>query len=40
MSLVVPGISVTIDISHFANRFIKLDFPALGGPVMTIFAPS
>lgn len=40
MSLVVPGMSVTIEISRLANKFIKLDLPEFGGPVITIFAPS
>ena len=39
MSLVVPGILVTIDFFVF-NMLLKiLDFPALGLPVRTILVP-
>ena len=39
-SRVVPGSSVTIDRSHPESRFIKVDFPTLGLPAITVFRPS
>ena len=40
MSLVVPGISETIEVFTFVKQFIKVDFPTFGGPVNTTFTPS
>src|SRR5215470_12869688 len=39
-SRVVPGTGVTIAASRRATRFIRLDFPALGGPAMATTRPS
>jgi len=40
VSLVVPGISVTIALSLSRSLFSKLDLPTLGFPVIIICAPS
>lgn len=39
-SLVVPGISLTIATLLFAIIFIRVLFPALGGPSIAILKPS
>ena len=40
ISLVVPGIAVTIALSSFNKAFNKEDFPALGLPTIAILTPS
>ena len=40
MSLVVPGMWVTIARSSFKRRFRRLDLPALTRPTITVFIPS
>ena len=39
-SLVVPGMSLTIDVFNFVSVFIKLLFPALGLPIIATENPS
>ncbi len=39
-SLVVPGISVTIDTSSSNKRFMRLDLPTFGWPTITTLIPS
>ena len=39
-SLVVPGISLTIDVFCFVNALIKLLFPTLGFPIIETVNPS
>ena len=39
-SIVVPAISLTINLSSFTNLFINVDFPALGLPNTAIFLSS
>ena len=40
LSLVVPGISVTIALCSFKSIFMMLDFPAFGLPIIAVFRPS
>ena len=40
ISLVVPGISVTIAFSYFAKLLSKEDFPTFGFPTMATLIPS
>ncbi len=40
LSLVVPGMSVTIALSKLSRRLSKLDLPAFGLPTMASFRPS
>ena len=40
MSLVVPGIELTIDTYFLQITFINVDFPAFGGPTILILNPS
>ena len=40
MSRVVPGVSLTIATWRWARKFIKVDFPAFGGPKIDNFRPS
>ena len=40
ISLVVPGIAVTIALSSFNNAFNKDDLPAFGLPTIAILTPS
>ena len=40
VSLVVPGISVTMLLSSLKRRFIREDFPTLGLPTMAVRSPS
>jgi len=40
VSLVVPGISVTIALSVLKRAFNRLDLPTLGLPMIAIFIPS
>jgi len=39
-SLVVPGISLTMETRLFASKFISVLLPALGGPTIATFSPS
>ena len=39
-SIVVPAISLTINLSSFTNLFINVDLPALGLPSIAIFLSS
>ena len=40
MSLVVPGISLTIDVFNFVSALIKLLFPTFGLPIIATVNPS
>ena len=39
-SIVVPAISLTINLSSLINLFIKVDLPAFGLPRIATFFPS
>ena len=39
-SIVVPAISLTINLSSFIKLFIKVDLPAFGLPRIATFLPS